>query len=463
MTARSASKAIANPTRDGLDTVAGRTVLVAVIAALVATLVAAGVSIPLIRSAAEEQARETLADLADVTAATLEDPRPGGITRLRDLLASQSTQAFIIAPDAPLPSGIPSEAVNRLLAGESVSQTLQIGNRTVFLEGRPLAGAAVVLLAPVDVTSAAASESVQRLAIALVIGLLVAVGVAIYAASRVTRPLRRVAVAAERLTAGERDVQVQPDGPAEVAEIADSINRLSSALSVSENRQREFLLSVSHELRTPLTAVSGFAEAIADGVVAHEDVPRTAGIMHSESQRLERLVADLLDLSRLGAADLQINTTEVDLVNLVRQAELVWSDRCRRDGVTFTTDICTPEVIVDTDPVRVRQIIDNLAENALRVTPEGGTIAVAVDVADEQAVLAVSDTGPGLAPGDAEVAFEPAVLYTRYQGIRPVGSGVGLALVGRLATRLGGTAAAGQSDLGGARFTVTLPATTTNT
>lgn len=444
--------------RDRLDTVAGRTVLVAVIAALVATLVAAGVSVPLIRSAAEEQARQTLADLADVTAATLEDPRPGGINRLRDLLASQSTQAFIIAPDAPLPSGIPSAEVNTLLAGESVSSTIQIGSQTVFLEGRPLDGAAVVLLAPVDVRSAAADQSVQRLALALVIGLVVAVAVAAFAARQVTRPLRRVAVAAERLTAGEREVKVEPDGPAEVAEIADSINRLSSALSVSENRQREFLLSVSHELRTPLTAVSGFAEALADGVVAEQDVPETAEIIRAESQRLERLVADLLDLSRLGAADLQINTAEVDLVGLVQQADLVWSDRCRREGVDFTVVSSESAIVVDTDPVRVRQIIDNLAENALRVTPAGGTIEVSVARLPEAAVLAVSDTGPGLTPGDADVAFEPAVLYSRYQGIRPVGSGVGLALVGRLASRLGGVATAGDSALGGARFAVTLPA-----
>jgi len=125
-------------------------------------------------------------------------------------------------------------------------------------------------------------------------------------------------------------------------------------------------------------------------------------------------------------------------VELARQAAEVWRARCERVGVQFTAELPAQPVWVRTDPVRTRQIIDNLAENALRVTPAGRPIVLAVATTGQHAALSVRDGGPGLTPQDMAVAFEPAALYSRYQGVRKVGSGVGLALVGRLAGRLGG-------------------------
>ena len=109
--------------------------------------------------------------------------------------------------------------------------------------------------------------------------------------------------------------------------------------------------------------------------------------------------------------------------------------------------------------MRLRQIIDNLAENALRVTPSGQPIVLAVRRDDAEAAVEVRDGGPGLTDDDLAVAFVPEELHARYRGVRKVGTGLGLALVGSLATRLGGTAEAGHADEGGARFTVTIPTT----
>lgn len=440
------------------DTVAARTILVAVTVAAVAALVAGAVALPLIRGAAEGQARSQLAKLADITAAGLEDPRPGTISRLRTLLAGQSTTAFIVGEGLPLPPGVSPEIVDQLANGESVSARESSGSEVVFIEGRPLdEQQGVVLVAPTTIATGSYLTSLRRIALAIVIGLVVAVVVAVLAARRLTRPMRQVAEAAEALTAGDRDVRLEPEGPVEVAEIAQSLNRLSQALAVSEGRQREFLLSVSHELRTPLTAVRGYAEALADGVVGGADVKRTGEVMAKESDRLERLVADLLDLSRLGAADLRVDAKTVDLRVVMTEAAAVWRDRCEREGVSFDLEVPDASITVRTDEVRVRQIIDNLAENALRVTPSGQPIVLSLSAAVGEAVIEVRDGGPGLTDDDVLAAFEPAVLYTRYAGIRPVGSGVGLALVGRLAGRLGGRAEAGHAIEGGARFTVRLP------
>ena len=177
-----------------------------------------------------------------------------------------------------------------------------------------------------------------------------------------------------------------------------------------------------------------------------------------EADRLDRLVADLLDLSRAGAADLRLDVVPVDLGRFARQAAVVWGDRCSREGAVFRCE-APPEGLppVRTDPVRLRQIVDNLAENALRVTPAGGPVVLAVRDEGATFVVEVRDGGPGLTADDVEVAFQPAALYARYRGIRRVGTGVGLALVGRLASRLGGSASAGSAPEGGACFRVRLP------
>jgi two-component system sensor histidine kinase BaeS len=276
-------------------------------------------------------------------------------------------------------------------------------------------------------------------------------------ARRLARPLQHAAAAAHRLSTGARDVRLEPEGPTEVAEVAEALNGLTAALAVSEGRQRDFLLSVSHELRTPLTAVKGYAEALSDGVVPPEAVAPTGQVLLAESARLERLVSDLLDLARLGAQDFRIDLASIDLAELVRQAAVVWAARCAREGVLFGAEISPGPVHVRSDPTRIRQIVDGLAENALRVTPAGRPIVFAVVPSGHEVLVQVRDGGPGLTDDDCRVAFDRSALYDRYRGVRKVGTGVGLALVAGLATRLGGRAEAGRSPEGGACFTIHLP------
>ncbi len=347
-----------------------------------------------------------------------------------------------------------------VVAGRSMSLTRNVGGVRTLVEARPAAVGGVVLAQSVSDASFA-GDAAKRIALSLLIGLAVAALAGVLLARLLARPLRHAAQTARLLAAGARDVRVPPEGPAEVAEVADSLNALSAALAVSEGRQREFLLSVSHELRTPLTAITGFAESLADGVTTGPDVQPVARTVLGEAHRLERLVSDLLDLARLGAQDFRIDLRPVDLTALMETAGEVWRARCEAVGVVGLTDLPRHPVLCVTDPTRVRQIVDGLAENALRVTPAGRPVLLGLyetpGSAPDTAVLQVRDGGPGLAPEDLPVAFERSVLYQRYRGVRQVGTGVGLALVHGLTTRLGGTADAGRAPEGGACFTVRLP------
>ena len=141
----------------------------------------------------------------------------------------------------------------------------------------------------------------------------------------------------------------------------------------------------------------------------------------------------------------------------MREARQVWTDRGAAVGVDVRTELPAGPLWVVTDATRVRQVIDNLAENALRVTPSGAWVVLAARSEPDGVLVEVRDHGPGLTDADVAVAFEPSALFERYRGVRQVGSGVGLALVGRLAARLGGRAEAGRAEGGGARFGVLLP------
>ena len=444
-----------------------RTVLLTSAIAAIAVLVAGLVSYPLLKSAAESQTRGELTGLAQLTATALDqapeehgrgEPLPRGLI---ETLQARQISGYVVtsaAHEGDLPPGVTEEDLAAVLGGANVSTEGLTDSGSVLIEGRPISGGALFLLQPYTVVGGEAADGLRRIGIALLLGLLIAVPIGVWAARRLTRPLRAARDAANQMAEGSRDVRVEPEGPVEIADIADSLNRLNAALLVSELRQREFLLSVSHELRTPLTAVKGYAEALSDGVIPNEDVPRTGGIVAAEASRLDRLVTDLLDLARLGAVDFHISPVEVDLVEIGEDAAAVWHDRATPEGVRLTSELPDEPVTIRTDPIRVRQIIDNLAENALRVSPPDSVMVLAVRQEGQWAVVEVRDSGPGLTLDDVSVAFEPGVLHERYRGVRPVGTGLGLALVGRLAVGLGGSAEAGVAPEGGARFTVRLPA-----
>ncbi|MEV7520450.1 HAMP domain-containing sensor histidine kinase [Streptomyces sp. NPDC091371] len=375
-----------------------------------------------------------------------------------------SVQLAVIAPDGTV-SGTATPAVDRaskaaLLAGEPVSSTGILGGQEVLLVGRPgVRGGAVVLTEPYAVVTENTNRIRRNVVAPLLIGMLGAALAGALLARRIARPLGKAARIAHRLADGERGVPAPVDGPREAAEIGRALNVLDEALARSENRQREFLLSVSHDLRTPLTAVQGYAEALADGLIEPDRLPEVGGILADETRRLDRFLGDLLDLARLEADDFRLAVAPADLCAVVAEAAAFWTGPCARHGVELRLERPDRSVIVDTDAFRVRQLIDGLVQNALRVTPEGAPLVLAVRAdADGGAALQVRDGGPGLTDDDVRVAFDHGALHERYRDSRPVGSGLGLAIARRLAGRLGGTLRVeGHGPEGGACFTVALP------
>lgn len=445
-------------------TLTARAVLVTCAVALVSVLVTAIVAVPLAIRGAERRDQDALAAqarlAAEVLRTRLDRGRSTDEERLIQQLRNQGIDAYLIRRGTVDRPGLPPRVVQRIEQGRNVSVRRVVNGKRALVEGRALPnGNGVVLSRPSS--DGLWVQVLRSLWLPLLAGLAAGVAAGLLLARRLARPIRVAATAAARLRAGDRAVRVPVEPPDEVADLAEALNGLAGALATSEGRQREFLLSVSHELRTPLTAIRGYAEALADGVLGADDTVDTGRTMLVEAQHLDRLIGDLLALARLEAADFPLEPVPVDLTQLAVDAEPAWSSRCAAVGVPFRLETPGRQVPAYTDPGRIRQVLDGLLENALRVVPPGSPVVLAVRPAGADpaagGVLEVRDGGPGFTDDDLAVAFERGALHERYRGVRKVGSGLGLALAAGLVRRLGGEIAAGHAPEGGAAFTVRLP------
>jgi two-component system sensor histidine kinase BaeS len=289
----------------------------------------------------------------------------------------------------------------------------------------------VLLLRPVSTATSLLSSYVWGLFIAAGAGGLLAALAAFLVARRISRPVDRIATAARTLTSGTHPEPLPVEGATEIATLAIAFNELVDQLRQAQEAERNFFLSVSHELRTPLTAIRGYAEAVEDGAI---DPREAAATVTAEARRLERLVKDVLDLARMNRTDFSVHNSDIDLAEVVQDASRRYQQAAAAFGVTLhaITDGPAPAVA---DADRVLQIVSNLVENALRLTPSGGEVRVVA----EPGILRVEDTGPGLDAGDREHAFERFYLHERYGRERPVGTGLGLAIVKELAHAMGGS------------------------
>jgi two-component system, OmpR family, sensor kinase len=323
---------------------------------------------------------------------------------------------------------LPPWARERLAPHHPVQGTMEFRGDTYYFAARTGNPGTIILLRR---QRSLLSGYVWGLLIAAAAGGLLAAMAAFLLARRISRPVDRVAAAARSLARGTHPEPVPVEGAAEIATLAVAFNELVAQLRRAQEAERNFLLSVSHELKTPLTAIRGYAEAVEDGAV---DSREAAATVAAEARRLERLVHDLLDLARMNRTDFSVHNTEIDLAEVAEDVVRRYEQQAETFGVTLRTPADGPAPAIG-DADRVLQVVSNLVENALRLTPPGG----AVRVVAAPGVLRVEDTGPGLAETDTERAFERFYLHERYGLERQVGTGLGLAIVKELTLAMGGS------------------------
>ncbi|MEB0304299.1 HAMP domain-containing sensor histidine kinase [Cryobacterium sp. 10I1] len=436
--------------------------LVTVGVACVAVLITTVVSLQLLTVLVTGQAQSAL---AAQTSALSHQPLASLRALMQDdkILGSHGERFLLIGPDGKAQGAVGAE-VKRTMIGvlgsdRSASTTVQVGGDTYVVEGRPRPGGGglVGFLRVADVTESS-SLIAGRILIAVAIGLVAAIVAGVFLSRRLARPLQVMARDARRLAGGERGLVVVSHGIPEIDDVSTALTALDRALGTSEGRQREFLLSVSHEIRTPLTAIRGYAEALADGVIPETDGSAVGVILVAEAKRLDRFVSDLLELARLEADDFTLELRSTDATAVLYEVERAWRGQCAQLGVSLQVNSSAGDPVpILTDPMRLRQIVDGLVENALRATPSGGVVVLtAKRVGDDTVRIEVRDSGPGLTDADAAVAFERGILRARYRDLRPVNTGLGLSIAAQLVGRLGGTIFVRSSIRNGTCFAVDL-------
>ena len=269
-----------------------------------------------------------------------------------------------------------------------------------------------------------------------------------------TSPLREMTAAAREMATGDYSRRVSATSHDEVGELARAFNTMAADLAAVDRHRRDLVANVSHELRTPVSALRAVLENLVDGVATPDaDTLRTA---LDQTERLSRLVADLLDLSRVDAGIVPLRREPLPLAGFLDDA--VAEARLTGRPVRYDVRVDPPDLTVAADRSRLHQLVANLLDNASRHSPEGGTVTVVARLAGDDAVLEVADEGPGIPPGDRALVFER---FTSGAADQSGGTGLGLAIA-RWVTQLHGgrievadQPARGTAD--GCRIRATLP------
>ena len=272
---------------------------------------------------------------------------------------------------------------------------------------------------------------------------------------RIAKPLLSMESITRQFAAGDFSSRVPPLDIPEFDNLGRSFNRMADDLADVESRRRELVGDLTHELRTPLTIVKGYLEGLADGTI--EPSGETYGRLVRETERLQRLVNDLQELSKLESGYLPIEARAVAIAPLIAQVCDRFSDQLVvSDDLALTTTLPKDLPTVWGDPARIEQVLVNLLSNALRHT-ERGEVNVRVYTEKDFVWVAVSDTGVGIAENDLSHVFERFWRADRSRDRASGGSGIGLAVSRRLIALQGGQILA-KSTLGrGSTFSFSLP------
>jgi len=384
-------------------------------------------------------------------------------------VTGQNSHAVVVAPNLDIAKQDPRDDVATAFRTQRRVYTVgSIGGTEVVREAIPFTTSGVnpghpehwvlAVRKPLDTLSDAVATVRRAFVYAALAGLAITLLIGIPLSATLVRRLGRLRHAALQLADEGPPVDVPADRRRdEVGDLARAFAQMQQRLLQQEEARRAFVATASHELRTPLASLDGMLELLDDDLGSGDpDLDDARSLLErarSQSRRLSRLAADLLDLSRLDA-QVQLRSEPVELGELSRAVLAEFELGTEERGIVSSLDDSAGQVWARGDPGGIARIVRILLDNAVRVSPQGGEITIELRNG-EQASLTVRDEGPGVPPGERELIFE------RFQRGRATGGsagfGLGLAIGRELADRMGGELVLEQTDVPGAKFTLRLP------
>ncbi|WP_299644929.1 cell wall metabolism sensor histidine kinase WalK [uncultured Chloroflexus sp.] len=275
--------------------------------------------------------------------------------------------------------------------------------------------------------------------------MIVLLAIAAIFSRRISAPLRQISAAAHAIADGDHSSRVKPANVRELAELAESFNRMAAALQQADQQRRQLTADIAHELRTPLSIIKGQLEGIQDGVY-EADAGQIEALL-AEVALLERLINDLHLLALADAGQLPLYRETVAPTMLVNEAVRSFAQSAAERAIQLSAGSADGLPDIEVDPQRIAQVLGNLISNALRHTPAGGVVRVTVAADPDGIVFSVTDTGPGINPADLPHIFDRFYRADRARTRSSGGAGLGLAIARRLVEAHGGQIWA-ESELG---------------
>ncbi|WP_202080770.1 sensor histidine kinase [Caldalkalibacillus salinus] len=323
----------------------------------------------------------------------------------------------------------------------------------------------IVLHSPVVGINRTVMKIRETILWATLFGIFVSTVMVSYLSWSISRPLRTIDRAAEKIGMGNYDERIDIKSNDEIGDLANTINTMAAKLDrIDQERKKldqirnDFLANVSHELRTPLTAMQGFLEALQDGLIdGEEGRKKYYNVMYKETLHMNRLVEDIFDLIKLENKEISLQPKPVDVNEVIHNTALIFEQEAEEKGVELKVDTADQLPKAYADPVRLEQIIVNLVKNALKFTEQG---YISLSTISEEAFIKirVKDTGIGITEADQELIWERFFKVDRGRSKVNKGTGLGLAIVKELVELHGGRIALESEVDKGTTFTVLIPA-----
>ena len=304
----------------------------------------------------------------------------------------------------------------------------------------------------------------QPLRLSIIAAGLVAVALAIGISRSVAKPLQRVASAAQLVGQGKYDQRLPLEGTVEIRSVAENFNRMTEQVQRTQQAQRDFVANVSHDLKTPLTIIQGWSQALLDDTIADGEMQHySAEIIHSESNRMYRMVQQLLELARFESGEYHLKREEINLGELLAAVERNLQPLAHTKGVTLNVKVTPTVPPLAADGDALIQLFTNLIDNAITYTPSGGEVIVSLKRNDTQLVIDVADTGIGIEEEEIGRIFERFYQTDKARLRTPnkQGSGLGLAICYQIVQAHQGRMSVISQPNVGTTFTVIFPITPT--
>lgn len=283
-----------------------------------------------------------------------------------------------------------------------------------------------------------------------------AILVSLFVSQRVVTPVQHMMRASRHIAEGHYHERVRVISNDELGQLAGSFNQMAASLEQTEAMRRELIGNVAHELRTPLSTIKGYMEGLMDGVLPPE--PTTYQQVYREADRLQRLVSDLQELSRVESGTFELNRQSVNLAELINHTATRLRPQFEEKGIRLNLEIPSDLPQIHGDEDRISQVLINLIGNALQYTPTGGTVTVAAEIHPQELSVTITDTGIGLAPEHLPHLFTRFYRVDKSRSRAGGGSGIGLTITKHLIEAHGGRLRAKSNGVGrGSAFSFSLP------